>query len=155
LEANGVVEYIKQAVTFANEHIWGTLNITLIVHPASLKDPAIAAAVDQAIADLRYGTIGVNYWAGTCYVIPSIPWGAFPGNTIYDIQSGNDIVHNSLMFSKAQKSVMHAPFRSPLTPPWFSSQHKIALPLFKKLTYFEKAPSWLKLVSIIKTALGA
>lgn len=154
LEANSVVDYIEKAVTFANEQLWGTLNITLIVHPSSLKDPAIAAAIEQAIARLRYGTIGLNYWAGTAYTLACIPWGAFPGNTIYDIQSGNDVVHNSLMFSKAQKSVIRAPFRSPLLPPWFISQTKIALPLFKKLTYFEKAPSWLKLVSIVKTAIS-
>lgn len=154
LDADSVVDYIEKAVTFANERLWGTLNITLIVHPTSLKNPAIAAAIEQAMAKLRYGTIGLNYWAGTGYALACIPWGAFPGNTIYDIQSGNDVVHNSLMFSKAQKSVIRAPFRSPLTPPWFVSQTKIALPLFKKLTYFEKAPSWLKLVSIIKTALA-
>ena len=153
LEADSVVDYIERAVTFANDHLWGTLNITLIVHPASLKDPAIAAAVEQAIARLRYGTIGVNYWAGTCFAIAVTPWGAFPGHTIYDIQSGNDVVHNTLMFSQTQKSVMRAPFRSSLTPPWFVSQKKIAQSLFKKLTYFEKAPSWWKLLGIIKTAL--
>ena len=36
------------AVEFANRRLWGTLSATLIVHPQSLKDPQIAAAVDQA-----------------------------------------------------------------------------------------------------------
>jgi acyl-CoA reductase-like NAD-dependent aldehyde dehydrogenase len=153
LEADSVVDYIERAVTFANEQLWGTLNITLIVHPTSLKDPAIAAAVEQAIAKLRYGTIGVNYWGGIGYALAVTPWGAFPGHTVYDIQSGNDVVHNTLMFSQSQKSVIRGPFRSSLTPPWFVSQMKIALPLFKKLTYFEQAPSWWKLLGIIKTAL--
>src|SRR6266568_3534332 len=65
LDAANAAEYIDNAVAFANEHIWGTLNATILVHPRSLKDPAIAAAVERAIANLRYGTLGVNYWAGT------------------------------------------------------------------------------------------
>ncbi|WP_172632095.1 aldehyde dehydrogenase family protein [Dictyobacter arantiisoli] len=154
LEASTIVEYIQKAVTFANQQLWGTLNVTLIVHPATLKLPGVAAAIDQAIADLRYGTIGVNYWAGTSFVISVTPWGAFPGHSIEDIQSGNGIVHNTLMFSQLQKCVLRAPFRSLMTPPWFVSQNKVAYKLFKKLTYFETAPSWRKLLDIAATAMG-
>ncbi|GCE27451.1 putative aldehyde dehydrogenase [Dictyobacter alpinus] len=153
LEAGNVVEYIERAVAFANEQLWGTLNITILVHPSSLKDSAIAAAIDQAIAQLRYGTIGINYWAGAGFVLGTTTWGAFPGHDIYAIQSGNDVVHNSLMFSRPQKSVLYGPFRGPLTPPWFTNQGKIARKLFPKLLRFEKAPSWLKMPSIIKTAI--
>jgi hypothetical protein len=46
LEAEGVVEYLARAVTFANEHLWGTLSATLIIHPESFKEPAIARAWD-------------------------------------------------------------------------------------------------------------
>ena len=34
-------EYLERAVAFANETLWGTLNATLIVHPASLRDRAV------------------------------------------------------------------------------------------------------------------
>ncbi len=54
LEATSVVEYIDRAVTFANESLWETLNATILVHATSLKDPAIAAAIERAIANLRY-----------------------------------------------------------------------------------------------------
>src|SRR5205823_7775360 len=57
LAAASIPEYIDRAVAFANEYIWGTLNATILVHPTSLKDPAIAAAVERAIANLRYGTV--------------------------------------------------------------------------------------------------
>ncbi|GHO83362.1 aldehyde dehydrogenase family protein [Dictyobacter formicarum] len=153
LDAASVVEYIERAVQFANEQLWGTLNITLLAHPRSLKDPAVAAAVGRAIARLRYGTIGVNYWAGTSFVLGSTTWGAFPGHEIYDIQSGNDVVHNSLMFSRPQKSVLYAPFKSMPTPPWFTSQARIAPKLFKQMVRFEQSPSWRKIPAIIKTAL--
>ena len=62
-------EYIDRAVAFANDTIWGTLNVTLLVHPASLRDPAVAEAVEQAVANLRYGTVAVNYWAGAGFVL--------------------------------------------------------------------------------------
>ena len=52
LEASSVVEYIERAVAFANDGVWGTLNATILVHPESLKDPQVAEAVEQAIANL-------------------------------------------------------------------------------------------------------
>ncbi|TMC16368.1 MAG: aldehyde dehydrogenase, partial [Chloroflexi bacterium] len=102
IEAANVPEYIDRAVAFANEHLWGTLNATIIVHPKSLKDPAVAAAVERAVADLRYGTVGVNYWAGAGSALSVTTWGAFPGHDIANIQSGTGVVHNTLMFSRPQ-----------------------------------------------------
>jgi acyl-CoA reductase-like NAD-dependent aldehyde dehydrogenase len=153
LEADSVVEYIDRAVEFVNESLWGTLSATLLVHPASLKNPQVAQAVERAIANLRFGTIGVNYWAGVGFALGVTTWGAFPGHPIYDIQSGNSVVHNSLMFSHPQKSVLRAPFRSTPTPSWFVSEAAKARKLFPKLVDFETAPSPLKLPAIIKAAI--
>jgi len=82
LEAGTVPEYIDRAVTFANQHLWGSLNATILVHPASLKDPAIATAIEKAVANLRYGTVGVNYWAGAGFTFGVTTWSAFPGHEI-------------------------------------------------------------------------
>ncbi len=153
LEAASITDYIERAVSFANDRLWGTLNATLIVHPASLKDPAIAAAVEQAIANLRYGTIGLNYWAGAGFPLAVTTWGAFPGHDIYDIQSGTGVVHNTLMFSQPQKSVLRAPFRTIPTPPWFATRGSIASKLFPKLTEMEASPSPWKVPSIALAAL--
>ncbi len=153
LEATSVVEYIDKAVAFANEDLWGTLNATLLVHPTSLKDTAIAAAVERAIANLRYGSIGFNYWAGTSFVLCSTTWGAFPGHPINDIQSGNGVVHNTLMFSRPQKSVLRAPFRSTPTPPWFATHDKTAAKVFPKLVGLEANPSPWKVPAILLAAL--
>ena len=98
-------EFIDRAVAFCNDDLWGTLNVTLLVHPGSLRDPAVAAAVERAVANLRYGTIGVNYWAGANFTLGTTTWGAFPGHPLNDIQSGCGVVHNTLMFSQPQKSV--------------------------------------------------
>lgn len=153
LSADDTVAYIDRAVAFANENIWGTLNATLLVHPASLKDPLVAQAVDRAIAGLRYGSIGVNYWAGISYAIGTTTWGAFPGHSIDDIQSGTGVVHNTLMFTHAQKSVLRAPFRSTPTPTWFASELDKGRAVFPRLVQFEASPSPLKVPGILLAAL--
>ncbi|MGH2481420.1 MAG: aldehyde dehydrogenase family protein, partial [Ktedonobacteraceae bacterium] len=131
----------------------GTLNATILVHPASLKDPQVAAAVDRAIANLRYGSIGVNYWAGISFALGTTTWGAFPGHPLYDIQSGTGTVHNSLMFGRPQKSVLRSPFRATPTPTWFVSEAAKASKTFPKLVEFEEAPSLLKVPGVIKSAM--
>jgi acyl-CoA reductase-like NAD-dependent aldehyde dehydrogenase len=153
LEASSVVEYIDRAVEFANEDVWGTLNATILVHPESLKDPQIAQAVERAIANLRYGSIGVNYWAGISFGIGTTTWGAFPGHPIENIESGNGVVHNSLMFAHPQKSVLRAPFRGTPTPTWFASEYGKASKVFPKLVKFEAAPSPFKVPGLMFSAL--
>ena len=153
LEAGSVPEYVDRAVEFANQRIWGTLSFTILVHPASLKDPAIADAVERAIANLHYGSIGVNYWGGTGYALSATTWGAFPGHDIDDIQSGTGVVHNTLMFSRPQKSVLRAPFRSVPTPPWFVTHGKTALKVFPKIAALEASPSPWKVPAIFWSAL--
>ena len=154
LEAEGVPEYIDKAVAFANQHIWGSLNATIIVHPESLKNTEIKESVERAIANLKYGTVGINIWAGAGFTFGTTTWGAFPGNKLHNIQSGVGVVHNTLMFSRPQKSVLWGPFRGALTPPWFVTHGKIARKLFPKLVAFEASPSPLKVPGIMAAALG-
>lgn len=116
LEADSVVEFIGKAVEFANKKLWGTLVASIAVHPESMKDPQIAAAIDQAIADLRYGSIVINYWGAIAYYLLVTPWGGYPDTDIYDVQSGIGFVNNYLMFDRPQKSVVYAQFDPPLDP---------------------------------------
>jgi acyl-CoA reductase-like NAD-dependent aldehyde dehydrogenase len=152
IEAANVAEYVDKAVAFCNDTLWGTLNVTLIVHPGSLKDPEVKRAVDRAIAGLRYGTVSVNHWAAVGYGLVVTPWGAFPGHTARDIQSGNGFVHNTLMFDRPQKTVVQAPFHVWPKPVWFST-HKTAHRLTPKLYQFEAAPSLAKLPGIFGLAV--
>ena len=55
--------------------------------------------VRRAIAALRYGTIAINAWTGVGYLTPRATWGAFPGHTLDDIQSGIGVVHNALLLA--------------------------------------------------------
>ncbi|HSS76401.1 MAG TPA: aldehyde dehydrogenase family protein, partial [Thermoanaerobaculia bacterium] len=152
LEATTVPEYVDKAVAFCNDTLWGTLNVTLIVHPESLKDPDVARAVDRAIANLRYGTVSINHWAAVGYGLVVTPWGGFPGSTAQDIQSGTGWVHNTLMFDRIQKTVVRAPFRVFPKPVWFAT-HKTANLLAPKLSQFEAAPSLAKLPGILSLAM--
>lgn len=152
LPANDPVEFIARAVELANEGIWGTLSATIIVHPESLTDPRVRDAVEQAIADLRYGTVAVNHWSALSYGVVSTTWGAFPGHPDHDIQSGRGVVHNTFLFDKPQKSVLRGPFRVFPKPPWFVT-NKRSHELAPKLTSFEAKPGLLKLPGLVLNAV--
>ncbi|GAC1567366.1 MAG: hypothetical protein NVS3B14_13210 [Ktedonobacteraceae bacterium] len=130
------------------------MNATILVHPTSLKDPQVKEAVERAVANLHYGTVGVNYWAGTGFALGTTTWGAFPGHALNDIQSGRGVVHNTLMFARPQKSVLRAPFRSFPKPTWFVTQGKIARKVFPKIVTFDAAPSPWKVPGILWSAIA-
>jgi hypothetical protein len=146
-----VSTFVREAVRFCNETLWGTLSATVIAHPASLADETIGAAIDQGIADLRYGAIGLNVWSALSYGAVSTTWGAFPGHHRADIQSGNDVVHNSYLFDHPQKSVVRGPFRAWPTPMWHagSSMSGVA----RKLVDFEADPKPWKVPGVLAAAL--
>ena len=139
-------DYLRNAVDFCNERLWGTLGVTILLHPATAKE--LGPELDEAIANLHYGSIGVNIWCGAAFLLAQLPWGAFPGHTLDDVQSGIGKVHNTRLFDRPQKSVIYAPFypypRSLLMgtpsllakPPWFVL-HKRALAVNKRMTEFE------------------
>ena len=87
-------------------------------------------------------------------VVASTTWGAYPEHDIYDIRSGLDVVHNTYMLDKVEKSVVYCPFRQFPKPPYFLS-HRSAHRLGHKLTKFEASPSPLALPGIFVTALGS
>jgi aldehyde dehydrogenase (NAD(P)+) len=112
--------YLRDAVAFCNDRLAGNLAASIIVDAGTMREHR--RVVDGAVAALRYGCIGVNIWSGVGFLLPALPWGAYPGNTPDDIRSGIGVVHNSRLFSSSQKSVLYAPFVPPsrrLKPPWF------------------------------------
>lgn len=154
LDAANVADYVDRAVDFCNEQVWGTLNATLIVHPASLRDPRVKSAVERAVANLRYGSIGVNYWAGVGFALGVTTWGAYPGHALDNIRSGSGVVHNALMFDQPQKSVIRGQFRMTPTPPWFITRAKAAPAVFRQLTDLEYQPSLARVPGIALAAFS-
>lgn len=122
-------EFLESAVAFANDRLWGTLGGNIVIHPKTMR--VFAEELDQAIAQMRFGSVGVNAWTGVGFSLAETTWGAYPGHTLNDVRSGMGVVHNAYLFDRAQKSVVYAPFaefpRSLLgygatlfpKPPWF------------------------------------
>jgi acyl-CoA reductase-like NAD-dependent aldehyde dehydrogenase len=152
LAAPSAARFVDRAVEFANQRLWGTLNVTLIVHPVSLRDPETRAAVARAEEELRYGTVSINHWAAVGYALAATPWGSYPGNPPEDIQSGVGWVHNAYLFDRPQKSVVRSPFRNFPKPPWFVG-HQTAGRLGRDLCAFEARPGWSRLPGIFWQAL--
>ena len=131
--SSDVTRYLRDAVAFCNDRLAGNLAANIIVDARAMRE--YRRDVDDAVAALRYGCIGVNVWSGVGFLLPPVPWGAYPGNTPEQIRSGIGVVHNSRLFSSSQKSVLYAPFVPPLRrlkPPWFVShcnQAKIGMAL--------------------------
>lgn len=146
------VRFLEQAVEFCNNKLWGTLCATIIVHPKSLKDPAIKAAFEQAICKLKYGTVAVNTFPGLSFVHASPPWGAHPSSTPDNIQSGNGFVHNTAMLEGIEKAVIRAPLTVFPKPGWFPS-HKTAQTVTRRIVAMEEKASWAKVPSIIWAAM--
>jgi acyl-CoA reductase-like NAD-dependent aldehyde dehydrogenase len=150
LDATSPADFLAKMVPFANDACWGTLSCTILIHPSTERD--FEDEFDRAVAGLRYGGIGINCWAAMVYGLVSTTWGAFPGHTPEDIQSGAGVVHNAYLFDHPQKSVVRAPFRIMPKPVWFPD-HKNLANMAKKLTMMEASPSWGKLFGVAFEAL--
>jgi len=146
------VEFLQKATDFVNNRLWGTLNATLIVQPKSLKDAEVNAAFEQAIDQLHYGTVTVNTFIGLLFAVGSAPWGAYPGSTADDIQSGNGFVHNTSMLEGIEKVVMRAPLTVFPKPAWLPS-HRNAKTVTRRLVAMEEKASWVKVPGIVMAAL--
>jgi len=153
LDAPDAVSFLNQAVDYCNNHIWGTLNCSVVVSPKTLKEPGMKATLETAIANLKYGTVAVNHWAALAYGLVVTTWGAHPGHPLEDIQSGRGVVHNALLFDKPQKTVVRGPFRMPIKPPWFVTNKKTHI-LGPRLSAFERKPGFWKFLKIAVGSLG-
>ena len=151
LPGDDVPSFLANAVEFCNERLNGTLNAGLVVDPRARRP--LRREIDEAIAQLRYGAIGINQWPAMAYAFGSTPWGAYPGHTLADIQSGIGTVHNTFLFDRPEKSVVEGPFKVFPKPPWFVS-HRNAHRVGQRLVDFESAPSPLKLPGVALAAIA-
>jgi aldehyde dehydrogenase (NAD(P)+) len=162
LPGGNAAEFLAAAVRFCNEKLWGTLGANIIVHPVTMKE--LGPALESAIAELRYGCIGVNAWIGVGFLLSETTWGAFPGHPRNDIRSGTGVAHNSLLFDRPQKSVIRQPFfpfprnllhgemhMSP-KPAWFVT-NKQSQNLGRRITRFEARPGLRHIPGIFLAAL--
>jgi hypothetical protein len=131
--------FLREAVTFVNEHVWGSLSCVVIADGATQR--RYRTPFEDALAALKYGGIGVNVWTGANFALGVASWGAYPGNTLDRVGSGIGVVHNTMLFDHPQKSIVRGPFRLWPTPVWFADHRNLA-DLGRRATFFEADPTW-------------
>lgn len=163
LESTDAQTYLIQAIKFANEQLYGTLGANIVIHPATMTQIG-RQRFEEIITELHYGTIAINTWTGVGFLTAQSPWGAFPGHSLNNVQSGIGVVHNAMLFDKPQRAVVEAPFRPfPRNllslsftllprPPWFITNRKGSI-LGRLLVAFQYRPSLLKMPRIFLNAL--
>ncbi|MBW4031009.1 MAG: aldehyde dehydrogenase family protein, partial [Acidobacteria bacterium] len=142
IDAASPEDFVRRAVDFCNDVLHGTLSLTVLISPRTLRRAAMGAALDRALADLRYGTIGVNVWHGLGIMVATTPWGAYPGHVATDIQSGVGVVGNTFMLARSQKAVVRGPFVARPTPPWFITHRRSAVAM-RRLFEVQCTESWI------------
>ena len=155
-------DFLADAVRAANAAFTGPRGVHVLAPPRTIK--RLGPAFEEALAQLRYGSIAVNAWTGFGFLTANGSWGAFPGHTVDDVQSGIGVVHNALLLDSPERTVVRGPFR-PLQrslihgelsispkPPWFVN-NRTAAGTGRALTAFAARPSWLRLPRIFASAL--
>jgi len=143
-------QFLDNAVQFVNEQVWGNLSCTLFIN--SSDESRYNDAYNRAIKNLRYGTIGVNIWSALGYCMGT-PWGAYPGNTLRDVQSGIGFVHNPYLLDNIEKSVFRAPLPLLLDTklPWFAGS-KNSEQFWKTLYSYEQGGGITSVTSLLWNA---
>lgn len=156
--------FLDTAVATVNAEFLGTLGANLLIDPAERK--RLGQGFRQSIADLEYGTIAINSWTGLGFLTATASWGAFPGHTLDNVQSGIGVVHNALLIDSPERTVVTGPFRPfPRSfahgefalfpkPPWFVTSRS-AQTTGRLLSGFAAKPSWLKMPAIFLSAFKA
>ena len=152
IEYTSIEDFANKAIDYCNDELWGNLGVSVIIkdHDRKFNKHITNLYIDK----LNYGTVAINEWAAIGYIIPQLPWGGFPGNRDNDIQSGQSVVHNSMLFESPLKGVVNTKFRISrlIDPPWFVTNKK-ARRLFKNLTYYQINNSNINFLKLIFAAL--
>lgn len=151
LESEDEEDFANKAILYANEDLWGNLGVSVLLknHNSKRNKNILSKYVEK----LKYGTVAINEWSALGFIIPTMPWGGFPGNKDSDIQSGQGYVHNAFFFESPQKGVLYSKFKLPFVDPvWFTSNKK-GKKIFKNLTYYQLENSKINLIKLIFSAL--
>jgi hypothetical protein len=152
LDESDSKKFLEAAVAFVNDRLYGTLSATITLPNALQKSEPVW--LEQTIGAMRYGTVCLNQWSGLAYGLISTPWGAWPGSTYEDVQSGIGSVHNTYLLANHEKSVLKGPLVNSPKPIWFPSHRKAETVGWKLLELYHR-PSLLRLPGLaIAAATG-
>jgi len=97
--------FLPRAVELVNRKLFGRLSCTVLAHPETDK-----CLVEKALGDLEYGCVSLNAWSAQAVSCPMASWGAFPGETLEEVESGIGVVNNYLLYDYVEKTVFRTPF---------------------------------------------
>ena len=151
LEHDNDLDYVNKAISYVNQDVWGNLGVAVLIKKHDSKK--VKDITKNYVDNLKYGTIAINEWPALGFIIPTMPWGGYPGNKDSDIQSGQGYVHNAYFFESPLKGVLYSKFKLPIVDPvWFTSNKK-GSKVFKYLTYYQIENSKINLIKLIFLAL--
>lgn len=156
--------FLASAIELANTELMGTLGAGIIIDPRTER--ALGSPIDELIAPLRYGTIGINAWSGVGFFTARATWGAYPGHSLEDAQSGIGVVHNAYLLDDTERTVVRGPFRpfprsvfhgemstSP-KPPWFVTARSAAV-TGRRIAQYAAKPGVGRLAGVVAAAMRA
>jgi acyl-CoA reductase-like NAD-dependent aldehyde dehydrogenase len=152
LEAASAEDFLDAAPDFCNERVFGTLGVTLVVHPKFRRAAGNETRLWRAVERLRYGTVAINHWSALGYAVMSAPWGGYPGGTLADPASGIGWVHNTFMLDGVEKTVLEGPITVWPKPFWFPTNRAADRIGWQVLDLYHR-PSAFKLPRLFWTAL--
>ncbi len=162
LPAADAESYLRAAIAYANDDLWGRLGRISWIHPATMRQIG-AERFEESLPSCATARLASTAGA------PSAPdrdcaVGAFPGHTPEDIQSGTGVVHNAFMLENTERTIVRAPW-APFPRGFFSREMSLMPhpPFFinnrnqtrigKALTRFQYRPSWRKLPGLLREVL--
>jgi aldehyde dehydrogenase (NAD(P)+) len=152
LEYSDNDSFADVSIKYVNNELWGNLGASVLIKGSNKKH--LKPVVDKYKNNLNYGTVAINEWSAIAFIIPTMPWGGYPGNKDNDIQSGQGYVHNAYFFESPLKGIVETKFRFSrfIDPPWFVNNKK-AHRLFKNLTYYQANNSKINFIKLIFSTL--
>ena len=152
LEYSDNESFTDISINYVNNELWGNLGVSVLIKGS--KKNKNKRIVNKYKNDLNYGTVAINEWSAIAFIIPTMPWGGYPGNKDNDIQSGQGYVHNAYFFESPLKGIVETNFRFSrfIDPPWFVNNKK-AHRLFKNLTYYQADNSKINFIKLIFSTL--
>jgi hypothetical protein len=150
LDCDTPVGFLSKATEFVNHQMTGTLCATVTVPTAFRQQHQ--NVFRECLSKLRYGSVCVNQWSGIAYGLTSPPWGAYPGATLQNIQSGLGNVHNTFLLDQIEKTVLEGPLVNFPKPVWFPS-HRNSVQVATRLVQLYHRPNLINLTRLFASAI--
>jgi hypothetical protein len=130
-------DFLNKAVPFCNEHLFGSLDCTILIDGKTQKSHN--AALEEAVTDLKYGALAVNGAAAMAWCIPYLIWGGC-GEEGKPIESGRGHFGNLFGFETIEKCIIYDQFVTPAQ--LVTRNKKVFEGTLKGLAQLALRPSW-------------